>query len=196
MSCLPVLYPSSQQVILLFELDGWSAMPWNKLSCPTDAQLPECSTLWNNICFPHLDPSAFVYYTKSLVQNSISYCEMRILKSKLHLALRSKCQCNWAPCLLSDYQAWKTLKSIPLNKEQSNHPALWVFFSSKSKTCFIKWGTGVEENSQDPTPNRKQPSLENGKRKNNFSEVTQQGNAWINKIHVSKYNPILQIIRS
>lgn len=177
-------------------------MPWNKLSCPTDAipnpVLPKSSTLWNYACFPHLDPSAFVYYTNSVVQNSISYCEMRILKSKLYLALCSKCQSNWAPCLICDYQAWmywKTLKSIPLNKEQSNHPALRVFFSNKSKKCFTKWGRGVEENPQDPTPNRKQPSLENGRRKHNFSEVTQQGNAWINKIHISKYNPILQIIR-
>lgn len=124
MSCVPVLCPSSQQVILLFELDGWSAMPQNKLSCPTDAKFPN-PVLYT--CFPHRDPSAFVYYTNSVVQNSISYCKMRILKSKLYLALCSKCQSNWAPCLIYDYEAWtywKTLKSIPLNKEQSNHPAL------------------------------------------------------------------------
>lgn len=121
-------------------------------------KIPKSSTLWNYTCFPHRDPSAFVYYTNSVVQNSISYCKMRILKSKLYLALCSKCQSNWAPCLVYDYEAWtywKTLKSIPLNKEQSNHPALWVFFSSKSKQCFTKWGRGVEENPQDPTPNRK-----------------------------------------
>lgn len=121
-------------------------------------KIPKSSTLWNYTCFPHRDPSAFVYYTNSIVQNSISYCKMRILKSKLYLALCSKCQSNWAPCLVYDYEAWtywKTLKSIPLNKEQSNHPALWVFFSSKSKQCFTKWGRGVEENPQDPTPNRK-----------------------------------------
>lgn len=121
-------------------------------------KIPKSSTLWNYACFPHRDPSAFVYYTNSIVQNSISYCKMRILKSKLYLALCSKCQSNWAPCLVYDHEAWtywKTLKSIPLNKEQSNHPALWVFFSSKSKQCFTKWGRGVEENPQDPTPNRK-----------------------------------------
>lgn len=121
-------------------------------------KIPKSSTLWNYTCFPHRDPSAFVYYTNSVVQNSISYCKMRILKSKLYLALCSKCQSNWAPCLVYDYEAWtywKTLKSIPLNKEQSNHPALWIFFSSKSKQCFTKWGRGVEENPQDPTPNRK-----------------------------------------
>lgn len=121
-------------------------------------KIPKSSTLRNYTCFPHRDPSAFVYYTNSVVHNSISYCKMRILKSKLYLALCSKCQSNWAPCLVYDYEAWtyrKTLKSIPLNKEQSNHPALWVFFSSKSKQCFTKWGRGVEENPQDPTPNRK-----------------------------------------
>lgn len=185
-------------VILLFELHSWSAMLWNKLSCSTNAQLPKSSAPWNYICFPHLDPSAFVYYTNSIVQNNISYCEMRILKSKLYLALCSKCQSNWAPCLICDHQVWtywKTSKSIPLNKEQIIIQLFWVFFSSKSKKCFTKWGRGVEENPQDPTPNRKQPSLEN-RRKHNFSEVTQQGNAWINKILVSKYNPILQITRS
>lgn len=173
-------------------------MQWNKLSCSTDAQLPESSALWNYTCFPHLDPSAFVYYTNSVVQNSISYCEMRILTSKLYFALCSKCQSNWIPCLICDYQAWtywKTSKSILLNMEQSNHPALWVFFSSKSKKCFTKWGR-VEENPQDSTPNRKQPSLENRRRKRKFSYITQQGNAWINKIPTSKYNPILQITRS
>lgn len=161
-----MLCPSSQQVILLFELDGWSAMPWNKLSCPTDAQLPKSSTLWNYICLPHLDPSAFVYYTNSIVQNSINYCEMRILKSKLYLALCSKCQSNWGPCPVCDYQAWtywKTLKSIPLNKEQSNHPALWVFFSSKSKKCFTKWGRGGGR--KPPRPHTKQKTTKLRKRK-------------------------------
>lgn len=153
MSCLPVLGHSSQQVILLFKLHGWSAMPWNKLSCSTDVQLPKSNTLRNYTCFPHLDPPAFVYYTNSVVQKSISYCKMRILKSKLYLALCSKCQSNWALCLVYYCEAlisWKTLNSIPLNKEQSNHPALLVFFSSKSKKCFTRWGRGWEKTPKSP----------------------------------------------
>lgn len=120
---------------------------------------------------------------------------------RVNSALRSECQTIWAPCLACYYWAWmywKAFKLTPLDKEQKE--ALVVFFTSKSKKRFTKgrikkkkkWGG----NSQAHIPNRKQPSKENGRRKCNFSEITQQGNAWIHKSRVSNCSPLLEIVLS
>lgn len=130
-------------------------MPWNKLSCSTDAQLCESSAPWNYTCFPQPTPSAFVYYTNSVVQNRISYCKMRILKSKLHLAFYSKCQSNWAPCLICDYQGWtywKTLKSIPLNKEQIIIQLFEYFSAVNLRSALQNEGGGWKKTPKTPHP--------------------------------------------
>lgn len=80
---------------------------------------------------------------------------MRILKSKLYLALCSKCQSNWAPCLVCDYQArmyWKTLKVIPLNKEQITIQLLEYFSTVNPRSALQNEGGGWKKTPKTPHP--------------------------------------------